>query len=49
MGDIALGCTPHCWNMLRLDHPPMPALVRYYERLCQKKPFEEQVLSVPLS
>jgi glutathione S-transferase len=49
MGDIALGCTLHRWNMLPLDHPPMHALARYYERLCQRKPFEEQVLSVPLS
>lgn len=49
MGDIALGCTLHRWHMLPLDRPPMPALERYYQRLCQRKSFEEQVLSIPLS
>jgi glutathione S-transferase len=49
MGDFGIGCTLHRWYMLPLDRLPMPAVQRYFERLCKRKPFEEQVLSVPLS
>lgn len=49
MGDIALGCTLHRWHALPLERPRMPSLAGYYERLCRRRPFEEQVLSVRLS
>jgi glutathione S-transferase len=49
MGDIALGCTLHRWYALPIERPKMPSLADYYERLSQRKAFEDQVLSVPLS
>ena len=48
MADIPLGVTAHRWFNLDIERPPMPNLEAWYERLCARAPYRENVM-LPLS
>jgi glutathione S-transferase len=48
MGDIPAAVAVHRWYELDTDHPELPSLRRWYEQMCQRKPFQEIVMT-PLS
>ena len=48
MADIPLGATAYRWFNLDIDRPSMRNLEAWYERLCDRPPYEANVMS-PLS
>jgi glutathione S-transferase len=48
VGDIPVGAMTYRWYQLPLAHPELPHLRAWYERLCERPAYREQVM-LPLS
>jgi len=48
MGDIPLGCFVYRWYAMPIEHPALPHLAAWYERLARRPAFREHVM-LPLS
>jgi glutathione S-transferase len=48
MGDIPVGALTYRWYALPIEHPELPHLVAWYERLTARPAFREHAM-IPLS
>lgn len=48
MGDIPAAATVHRWYALDIPHPELPHVKRWYDRMRERRPFQEAVMT-PLS
>jgi glutathione S-transferase len=48
VADIPVGCGVYRWYALPIEHPKLPHLRAWYERLAKRRPFAEHVM-LPLS
>jgi glutathione S-transferase len=46
MGDIPAGVAAHRWYALDIAHPELPCVRRWYERMKERRPFQEVVMTL---
>ncbi len=44
MGDVALGSTVYRWLNMEIEHPPLPGLEAWYERLTARPAYQRDVM-----